>query len=141
MSEKAKRPEREDILEVFRSEGDRDISAENYLLKKRSISRTATGPLRKNQITDSAGAPTGKTDDPHALALSGADAADKTSDALVATGSLTDDTQQPAPVLLQTFRIDMQERLAAMQVAQQKAKDQLNELKKQNPAEDEPPAD
>ncbi len=141
MNEKAKRPGQEDILEVFRSEGDRDISAENYRLKKQSFSRTTTGPLRKNHITDSAGAPTGDPDEPHALALSGAEAADKTGDPLFSTGEITGDAEQPGPIRLQTFSIDMQERLAAMQVAQQKAKDQLNELKKQNPAGDDPPAD
>lgn len=141
MSEKAKRPGGEEILEVFRSQGDHDISAENYLLKKRAALPPATGPLRKNQISDSVGAPASHTDELHKVTLSDAEAADQANDPVAATDSPADDTQQPPPIRLETFRIDMHERLAAMQAAQQKAKDQLNELKKQNPPLDELPAD
>ena len=141
MNEKAKGPGREEILEVFRSEGNHDISAENYRLKKQPLSRTTTGPLIKNQITDAAGAPVSQTNEPHAVNLSGVETVDQPSDPVVSTDSAADPAQQPTPIRLETFRIDMQERLAAMHLAQQKAKDQLNELKKQNPPTDEPLAD
>lgn len=141
MSEKAKRTGGEDILEVFRSEGHNNSSAENYLLKKRTASSVATGPTRKNQITDSTGSSAGHTDAPHAVNLSGLETAGQTNDPTALTHSAADTAQQPAPIHLETFRIDMQERLTAMQAAQQKAKDQLNELKKQNPTTDEPPED
>lgn len=141
MNEKVKRSSREDMLEVFRSEGNHDISAENYRLKEQPLSRTTAGPLIKNQITDAPGAPISKPDEPYALTLSGAEAADTAGDSLAATGGTTEKAPQPTQIRLETFHIDMQERLAAMHLAQQKAKDQLNELKQQNPPMDEPLAD
>lgn len=141
MNEKAKRPGQEDILEVFRSQGAHDISAENYLLKKQSLSRTATGPLRKNQITDATGAPTSHSDEPHGINLSGTEAADLASTPMASTDNAAGAAAQPTHIRVETFRIDLNERLAAMQLAQQKAKDQLNELKKQNLPTDEPPAE
>lgn len=141
MNEKAKRPGQEDILEVFRSQGAHDISAENYLLKKQSLSRTATGPLRKNQITDATGAPASPPDKPHRVNLSGTEATDPASTPMASTDNAADAAAQPTHIRVETFRIDLNERLAAMQLAQQKAKDQLNELKKQNPPTDEPPAE
>jgi CHASE3 domain sensor protein len=60
--------------------------------------------------------------------LSGTDeannAADQGSDS---TATMNNDDPQTT-IRLETFRIGMQERLAAMQVAQQKAKDQLSDL-------------
>lgn len=141
MNDKVKRPGREEILEVFRSQGAHDVSAENYLLKKQSLSRTATGPLRKNQITDATGAPTGHLDEPHRVNLSGTEATDPASTPMTSSDNAADAAPQPTHIRVETFRIDLNERLAAMQLAQQKAKDQLNELKKQNPPTDEPLAE
>jgi hypothetical protein len=141
MNEKAKRSGREEILEVFRSQGAHDISAENYLLKKQSLSRTATGPLRNNQLTDATGALTSPPDAPHGINLSGTEATDPARTPMTSTDNAADAAAQPPPIRVETFRIDLNERLAAMQLAQQKAKDQLNELKKQNPPTDEPPAE
>lgn len=141
MNEKTKRRGREEIFEVFRPQGDHDVSAENYLLKKPSSYHSVTGPLQTNHITDATGALASQAPGPHALNLSDNDSVDTSVAPGIDTAGTDDDAQAPTRIRLETFRIDMQERLAAMQAAQQKAKDQLNELKKQNPATDEPTAE
>ena len=141
MNEKTKRRGREEIFEVFRPQGDHDVSAENYLLKKQSSSPAITGPLQTHHITDAAGALSSQAPERHALNLSDTDGAASRPAPVIDTAGTDDDTQAPTRIRLETFRIDMHERLAAMQAAQQKAKDQLNELKKQNPAADEPPVE
>lgn len=141
MNEKTKRRGREEIFEVFRPHGDHDVSAENYLLKKPSSYTSITGPLRTHHITDADGALSSQAPERHALNLSDNEGADSSSVPVIDAAGTDDDAQAPTRIRLETFRIDMQERLSAMRAAQQKAKDQLNELKKQNPPTDEPLAE
>jgi hypothetical protein len=139
MNDKSKPTRKEEIFDVFRSHGDHDVSAENYRLKKQIQSHTISGPIEKNHFTDSKASPAGSRIEPHKLILSGTDeasnAADQAPDSTATTN--TDDLQ--TTIRLETFRIGMQERLAAMQVAQQKAKDQLSDLEDQSQGTDKLP--
>jgi hypothetical protein len=135
MNDKSKPTGKEEIFDVFRSDGDHDVSAENYRLKKQIQSHTTSGPIEKNHFTDSKASPAGNRLEPHALILSGTDgvsnAADQAPDSTATTNQTT--------IRLETFRIGMQERLAAMQVAQQKAKDKLSDLEDQSQGTDKLP--
>jgi hypothetical protein len=71
--------------------------------------------------------------------LSGTDEVSNAADrALDSTATMNNDDPQTT-IRLETFRIGMQERLAAMQVAQQKAKDKLSDLEDQSQGTDKLP--
>lgn len=132
MNDKSKSKGKEEIIDVFRADGDRDVSAENYRLTKLSQAREQHGPLKKNQWSDQNTALTSQNIEPHALTLSGDDTPPATDDPPASTATPTKNTDSKTTIRLETFSIGMEERLAAMQVAQQKAKDQLGDLEGQS---------
>jgi hypothetical protein len=139
MTDKPKRPIREDIFEVFRPQGSHDLSSENYLRKKSAASRTTSGPQNPHHLRDKVTAADQTSIEPHAVALSGADSDDRADCTPLADGETTEDPVPATTIRLETFRIEMAERLASMQVAQQKAKDQLSDLEQQHGPEASPP--
>ena len=139
MNDKSKLKNKEDIFDVFRPDGDHNVSAENYSITKLSQAREKHGQLKKNQWIDQSVSLTGQNIAPHALTLSGADAPAVTDDPLVSKTTQTENADSQTTIRLDTFRIGMEERLAAMQVAQQKAKDQLNDLEDQSQGTDKLP--
>ncbi len=56
MNDKPKLSKKEEIFDVFRSDGDHDVSAENYRLKKQLQSQASQGPIEKNHFTDATAA-------------------------------------------------------------------------------------
>ena len=134
MNDKSKPAGKEAIFDVFRPDGDHNVSSQNYSVAKLSQARERHGPLKKNQWLDKRAALDRQTIEPHALALTGADAASETEDPLTVTASPSGNTDTPTTIRLDTFRIGMEERLAAMQAAQQKARDQLSDLEGQSQA-------
>ena len=132
MNNKSKRLNCEEIFEVFRPEGAPTLSSENYVLKKQAYFSTAKGPLIKNQITDVIPSLPRETIEPHPVQLSIKNLPDTSGDLITAGAECIQNTQPSTPVRLDTFRIDMEERLAAMRAAQQKAKNQLIDFEKQH---------
>ena len=139
MNDKSKSTGKEEIFNVFRHDGDRNLSAENYSITKLSETREKHGPLKKNKWIDQSVSHTGQNIEPHALTLSDADAPAVTDDPLVSKITQTENADSQTTIRLDTFRIGMEERLAAMQVAQQKAKDQLSDLEDQSQGTDKLP--
>jgi hypothetical protein len=139
MNDKSKLTSKEDIFDVFRPDGDHNVSAENYSITRLPQAREKHGPLKKNQWIDTSVLLTDHTIEPHALTLSGADASTDTNDPLAVTVTQTANADSENTIRLETFRIGMEERLAAMQVAQQKAKDQLSDLEGQSQGTDKLP--
>ena len=139
MNDKSKSTGKEDIFDVFRPDGDHNVSAENYRVTKLSQAHERHGPLKKNQWIDQNASLTGQNIEPHALTLPGADVASDTDDPLASTVTPTENAGSQTTIRLDTFRIGMEERLAAMQVAQQKAKDQLSDLEGQSQGADKLP--
>ena len=139
MNDKSKLKNKEDIFDVFRPDGDHNVSAENYSITKLSQAREKHGPLKKNQWIDQSASLTGQNIAPHALTLSDADAPAVTDDPSASTATQTENADAQTTIRLDTFRIGMEERLAAMQVAQQKAKDQLSGLEGQSQGTDKLP--
>lgn len=139
MSDKSKPRTREEIFEVFRPQAENDISSENYLLKKPPEARTVSAPLRMHHISDMTHAPGDGAAPLSEPVLSGADATTLAKDPSVTNANSDSAIQAPDAIRLQTFRIDMEERLAAIQAAQQQAKDQLSELEKKLSPGDTPP--
>ena len=139
MNDKSKSTGKEEIFNVFRHDGDRNLSAENYSITKLSETREKHGPLKKNQWIDQSVSHTGQNIEPHALTLSDVDAPAVTDDPLVSKTTQTENADSQTTIRLDTFRIGMEERLAAMQVAQQKAKDQLSDLEDQSQGTDKLP--
>ena len=139
MNDKSKPTRKEEIFDVFRHDGDRNLSAENYSITKLSETREKHGPLKKNQWIDQGVSHTGQNIELHALTLSDADAPAVTDDPLVSKTTQTENADSQTTIRLDTFRIGMEERLAAMQVAQQKAKDQLSDLEDQSQGTDKLP--
>ncbi len=139
MNDKPKLSTKEEIFDVFRPHGDHDVSAENYRLKKQIKSTTTSGPVEKNHFTDpKASLPDNKID-PHTLSLSGTSEADTTADQPSDGTAIPNNDDSQTTIRLETFRIGTKERLAAMQVAQQKAKDQLSDLEAQHRGQDKLP--
>ena len=139
MNEKSKLSNKEEVFDVFRPDGDRDISSENYRLKKQIQSQARRGPIEKNHSIDATAFPTGSRIEPQTLILSGVDEV-SSADNLTANSAATSENGVPQTTIrLETFRIGMEERLAAMQVAQQKAKDQLSELEGRSQGADKLP--
>ncbi len=141
MNDQPKRPGREEIFEVFRPCGDRDVSSENYRMTKPSQATERQGPMGKNQWIDKSASLPGQAIGTRELTLSGADVSGASDDPLTGTITEPEHPGVQTTIRLETFSLGLEDRLAAMQVAQQKAKDQLNELKKQNAPGDDPPAD
>lgn len=139
MNDKSKSKGKEDIFDVFRSDGDHNVSAENYRVTKLSQAHARHGPQRKNQWIDQSVSLNHQNIEPHALTLSGADAPPETDGPLASTATQTKNTESQTTIRLETFSIGMEERLAAMQVAQQKAKDQLGDLEDQSQGADKLP--
>jgi hypothetical protein len=141
MNDKSKSAGKEEIFNVFRHDGDRNLSAENYSITKVSETREKHGPLTKNQWIDQSASLTGQNIEPHALTLSdaNADAPAVNDDPSASTATQTENADSQTTIRLDTFRIGMEERLAAMQVAQQKAKDQLSDLEDQSQGTDKLP--
>ena len=139
MNDKSKLKNKEDIFDVFRPDGDHNVSAENYSITKLSQAREKHGPLKKNQWIDQSASLNGQNIAPHALTLSDADAPAVTDDPSASTATQTENAGAQTTIRLDTFRIGMEERLAAMQVAQQKAKDQLSGLEGQSQGTDKLP--
>ena len=139
MNDKSKLTSKEDIFDVFRPDGDHNVSAENYSITKLSETREKHGPLKKNEWIDQSVSLTGQNIEPHALTLSDAGAPAVTDDPLVSKTTQTENADSQTTIRLDTFRIGMEERLAAMQVAQQKAKDQLSDLEGQSQGTDKLP--
>ena len=138
MNDKSRPANKEEIFDVFRPGGDHDVSAENYQLKKQGQSQTIGGPTEKNHFTNTtASAATGRIE-PHALSLSGTEALGTSSDQIHDAPPL-DQADPQTTIRLETFRIGMEERLAAMRVAQQKAKDQLSDLEGRSQGQDKLP--
>jgi hypothetical protein len=139
MNKKSKLSSKEKIFDVFRPHGDHDVSAENYLLKKQTQSQAISGPVVKNHFTDAQPSPASGKNELHTLVLSGIDDASNAADqALNSTATPNNDDPQTT-IRLETFQIGMHERLASMQLAQQKAKDQLNDLEGQTQGTDKLP--
>ena len=128
MNDKPKLTRKEEIFDVFRSDGDHDVSAENYRLKKQMQSQASQGPIEKNHFTDATAAAVAGRIEPHTLSLSASEALSAASDRPADSPATPEHADPQTTIRLETFRIGMEERLAAMQVAQQKAKDQLNDL-------------
>ena len=139
MNDKSKPTGKEEIFDVFRSHGDHDVSAENYLLKKQTQSQAISGPVVKNHFTDAKPSPAGSSTELHTLSLSGTDEASNAADQAPDSTATTNNDDPQTTIRLETFRIGMQERLAAMQVAQQKAKDKLSDLEDQSQGTDKLP--
>ncbi len=128
MNDKPKLSKKEEIFDVFRSDGDHDVSAENYRLKKQLQSQASQGPIEKNHFTDATAAAVAGRTEPHTVSLSASEELSAASDQAADRTVLPEHADPHTTIRLETFRIGMEERLAAMQVAQQKAKDQLNDL-------------
>jgi hypothetical protein len=128
MNKKPKLSSKEDIFDVFRPDGDHDVSAENYRLKKQTQSQSNSGPVETNFIDDKTASAATIKNDPHTLALSGAEELSSTINQTTQSTVIPERADPQTTIRLETFRIGMEERLAAMQVAQQKAKDQLDDL-------------
>lgn len=141
MSDRAKRPGRETVFDVFRPHGDHDVSAENYLLKKQTRQQRLRGPVNTHQITDQRPTPTDGATEPRNVVLSVDDSTADNHQACAVDANAPDDAPAPNAIRVETFRIDMAERLAAMQAAQQKAKEQLSALESQHAPTETPPAD
>ena len=139
MNDKSRPSGKEDLFEVFRPQRERDVSSENYLPKKKALSQPVTGPLTKHQITDAATASEEMPIEPGTLTLSDTHTSDTTNDRADSQLTSADTTTPPTTLRVETFRIDLAERLAAMQAAQQKAKEQLSALEEKYPPADEPP--
>ena len=139
MNDKPKLSTKEEIFDVFRPGGDHDVSAENYRPKKQVPSQSRQGPVEKNHFTDAKVSAPNSTIEPHSLILSGADALRGAVDQMKHTTATPDIPPPQTTIRLETFRIGMEERLAAMLVAQQKAKDQLSDLEDQSPDGDKLP--
>lgn len=139
MNDKSKPPRKEEIFDVFRPHGDHDVSAENYLLKKQTPSQAISGPVVKNHFTDAKPSPAGSSNELQTLNLSGADEASNAADRDHDSTATPNNDDPQTTIRLETFQIGMQERLAAMQVAQQKAKDQISELEGQTQGTDKLP--
>lgn len=141
MSDRPKRPGREAVFDVFRPYGDHDVSAESYLLKKRTTQQRLRGPVTTHQISDQRPTPMDGANEPQNLSLSGDDGTTDPHEARAVDTNASDDGHAPNAIRVETFRIDMAERLAAMQAAQQKAKEQLSALESQHAPTETPPAD
>jgi hypothetical protein len=128
MNDKPKLSKKEEIFDVFRSGGDHDVSAENYRLKKQMQSQARQGPIEKNHFTDATATATAGRTEPHPVSLSGSEEPSAASNQTSGSTVIPEHADPQATIRLETFRIGMEERLAAMQVAQQKAKDQLDDL-------------
>jgi ribosomal protein S10 len=139
MNDKPKLPSKEEIFDVFRPHGDHDVSAENYLLKKQTQSQAISGPLVTNHFTDANSSPASGKNELHTLNLSGTDEASNAADRAPDSTATTNNDDPQTTIRLETFQIGMHERLASMQVAQQKAKDQLNDLEGQTQGTDKLP--
>ena len=139
MNDKSKPPRKEEIFDVFRPHGDHDVSAENYLLKKQTQSQAISGPVVKNHFTDAKPSPAGSSNELQTLNLSGTDEASNAADRGHDSTATPNNDDPQTTIRLETFQIGMQERLAAMQVAQQKAKDQISELEGQTQGTDKLP--
>ena len=139
MNDKSKPTRKEEIFDVFRPHGDHDVSAENYLLKKQTQSQAISGPVVKNHFTDAKPSPAGSSNELQTLNLSGTDEASNAADRDHDSTATTNNDDPQTTIRLETFRIGMQERLAAMQVAQQKAKDKLSDLEDQSQGTDKLP--
>lgn len=139
MNDKSKFSSKEEIFDVFRPDGDHDISAENYRLKKQGQSQTSQGPIEKNHFTDATAAVTAGKMEPHSVSLSGAESPSAAGDQASGSKPTPAHADPQTTIRLDTFRIGMEERLAAMHVAQQKAKDQLSDLEEQSQGTDKLP--
>lgn len=139
MNDKSKPTRKEEIFDVFRPHGDHDVSAENYLLKKQTQSTAIPGPVVKNHLTDAKPSPAGSSNELQTLNLSGTDEASNAADRAHDSTATTNNDDPQTTIRLETFQIGMHERLAAMQVAQQKAKDQLSDLEDQTQGTDKLP--
>ena len=139
MNDKSKLSSKEKIFDVFRPHGDHDVSAENYLLKKQTQSTAIPGPVVKNHLTDAKPSPAGSSNELQTLNLSGTDEASNAADRAHDSTATTNNDDPQTTIRLETFQIGMHERLAAMQVAQQKAKDQISELEGQTQGTDKLP--
>lgn len=139
MNKKSKLSSKEEIFDVFRPQGDHDVSAENYLLKKQTQSQAISGPVVKNHFTDAKPSPASGKNELHTLNLSGTGEVINAADQAPDTTTTPNNDDPQTTIRLETFQIGMQERLAAMQVAQQKAKDQLSELEDQTQGTDKLP--
>jgi len=128
MNDKSRLSSKEEIFDVFRSDGDHDISAENYLLKKQLQSQVSRGPIEKNHFTDATAAATAGRTEPQPVSFSGSEDPRAAGDQNSGSTTSPEHADSQTTIRLETFRIGMEERLAAMQVAQQKAKDQLDDL-------------
>ena len=131
MNKKPKLSSKEDIFDVFRPGGDHDVSAENYRLTKQTQSHSNSGPVETNFIDDKTVFAATINTDPHTLALSGAEELSSAINQTPPSTVIPERADPQTTIRLETFRIGMEERLAAMQVAQQKAKDQLDDLEGQ----------
>jgi hypothetical protein len=139
MTDKPKRPVRERIFEVFRPQGDHDISAENYQRKKPLTSRARTGPPNPQHLRDGS-APADQTGiAPRDVTLSATDTDDAADQTTLADDKTIEEPTPATTIRLETFRIEMEERLASMQAAQQKAKEKLSDLEQQHGPEASPP--
>ncbi len=139
MNDKPKLSKKEEIFDVFRSDGDHDVSAENYRLKKQLQSQASQGPIEKNHFTDATAAAVAGRTEPHTVSLSASEELSAASDQAADRAALPEHADPHTTIRLETFRIGMEERLAAMQVAQQKAKDQLGDLEDQSQGADKLP--
>jgi hypothetical protein len=139
MNDKPKISTKEEIFDVFRPHGDHDVSAENYRLKKAIQSQTSSGPVEKNHFTDARASLPDNRIAPHTPSLSGTDETSNKADQPPDSTTTPEHADAQTTIRLETFRIGMEERLAAMQLAQQKAKDQLNHLEGQAQGTDKLP--
>jgi hypothetical protein len=139
MNDKSKRLGCEEIFEVFRLEGEPGLSSENYVLKKQAYLPTATRPLTKNQVTEVIPSLSTQIIEPHPVQLSNKNLLDTSADLITAGAQCVQDAPPSASARLDTFRINMEERIAAMGAAQQKAKNQLTDFEKQHLQADDSP--
>ena len=139
MNDKPKVSKKEEIFDVFRPHGDHDVSAENYRPKKQTESQATSGPVEKNHFTDAKASIPDNKIARHTLNLSGTDEVGNPPDQSPGSTATTNNDESQTTIRLETFRIGMEERLAAMQVAQQKAKDQLSDLEAQHQGQDKLP--
>ncbi len=139
MNDKPKLSSKEAIFQVFRPHGNHDVSAENYRLKKQTQSQPVNGPVEKNHIDDATVFASTSKIEPHTLTLSGAEALNSTGDQATESTAIPGHAGPQTTIRLETFCIGMEERLAAMQVAQQKAREQLNDLEGQSQGTDKLP--
>lgn len=134
MNDKSKPKGKEAIFDVFRPDGDHNVSSQNYSVAKLSQARERQGPLTKNQWLDKRTPLDRQTIQAHTLTLAGAESSPVTNDPLTVSDIPSGNADTPTTIRLDTFRIGMEERLAAMQAAQQKARDQLSDLEGQSQA-------